>query len=205
MRVARTAGRRSVRGARGRSRIPAMVNSFPRRAAERRGRLALNVAVVTAVVALLGLCPGSLYGQGANNEGDLGACTLKNHIYTCSSAAFQKALASATTVSLDTHNADGMARSALKDLVTKKLGKSVAAPDSPADLVFLLMPIDDSGQVENNSSVQDLGTLRIYSATAEGRPAHLLWAETYSGEHDVPWPIVARGVIAKFEKRFQIK
>ena len=108
-------------------------------------------------------------------------------------------------MSLDTHNSDGIARGALKDLVTKKLGKSVAEPGSPADLVFLLMPIDDAGQVENNSSLQDIGTLRIYSATAEGRPAHLLWAETYSGEHDVPWPIVVHGVIAKFEKRFQIK
>jgi hypothetical protein len=143
--------------------------------------------------------------QSGASEGDLGMCTLSNHVYTCDGAAFQKALAGATTVALDVHNADGMARGALKDLVTKKLGKSIAEPGTPADLVFLLMPIDDSGQVETNSSLQDLGTLRIYSATAEGRPEHLLWAETYSGAHDVPWPIVVRSVVAKFEKRFQIK
>jgi hypothetical protein len=143
--------------------------------------------------------------QARIGEGDLGACTLNNHVYTCDAASFQKALTGATTVSLETHNADGIARSALKELVANKLHKTIVPDGTPADLVFLLMPIDEGGQIETNSSLQDLGTLRVYSTTPEGRSAHLLWAETYTGEHDVSWPIVARSVIAKFERRFHIK
>lgn len=145
------------------------------------------------------------FAQGGIGEGDAGACTLNKHVYTCDGAAFQKALAGATTVSLETHNADGIARNALKNLVANKLHKTIAPDRTPADLVFLLEPIDETGQFETDSSLADLGTLRIYSATPEGRPEHLLWAETYTGERDMPWPVVARSVVAKFEKRFQIR
>lgn len=143
--------------------------------------------------------------QSGGTAGDPSACTLSNHVYTCNSATLLKALSSANSIGLQTHNSDGIARSALADLVQKKLHKAIASDGQPADLVFLLMPADDAGQVENNSTVQDLGSLRIYSTTSSGAPAHLLWAETYSGEHDLPWPIVARSVVRRFEKRFQIK
>src|SRR6185437_14918161 len=127
--------------------------------------------------------------QNGIGEGDAGACTLKNHIYTCDGAALQKALTGATTIGLETHNADGVARNALTDLVANKLHKTVAPNGAPADLVILLEPIDQSGQVEAGTSLQDLATHRVYSATPDGRPAHLLWAETYSGDpsnHDLP-------------------
>jgi hypothetical protein len=184
---------------RGGSRIPVMENLWLRRAG---GQVA---------VAILGIAVVGLWAMqaSAQSEGDLGACTLRNHVYTCDGAAAHRALDSATTVSLETHNADGIARATLKDLVTKKLGKTLVADGAPADLVFLLEPIDnDAGQVQSMSGLQDLGTLRIYSTTPDGRPAHLLWAEVYSSDpsaHDLPWPMVARGVVAQFEKRFQIK
>jgi len=181
--------------------FPAMVNLRLRRAGGQGRRVALAVLGI-AVAALTTTA-------SAQSEGDLGACTLRNHVYTCDGAAAHKALDSATTVSLETHNADGIARATLKDLVTKKLGKTLVADGAPADLVFLLEPIDNNaGQVQSVSGLQDLGTLRIYSTTPDGRPAHLLWAETYSSDpsaHDLPWPMVARGVVAQFEKRFQIK
>ena len=157
-----------------------------------------------ALVLFAGVTAPHAFAQSAT-EGDLGTCTLHNHIYTCDGAAFQKALSAATSVGLVTHNADGVARSALKDLVDKKLHKTIAPDGSPADLVFLLEPIDEGGQVETSSSLADLGTLRVYSATADGRPEHLLWAEVYTGDRDLTWPIVARSVVAKFEKRFGIK
>ena len=75
-----------------------MLNYFSDRAGERRGRFASNVFVAAVVVAAVCLSQRSLYAQGANSEGDLGACTLKNHIYTCDGAVFHKALESATTV-----------------------------------------------------------------------------------------------------------
>jgi hypothetical protein len=145
------------------------------------------------------------FSQSGAEEGDLGACTLHNHVYTCDAATFQKELSAATTVGLKTHNADGIAVNVLKDLVDKKLHKTIVPDGSPADLVFLLEPIDEGGQVETSSSLADLGTLRVYSATADGRPEHLLWAEVYSGDRDMSWPIVARRVVANFEKRFGIK
>lgn len=179
-----------------------MRNSFFARASNLVRLVPLAIALIAAVG------PHASLAQGGIGEGDAGACMLKNHIYTCDGAAFQKALAAATTVSLETHNADGIARNALQNLVTSKLHKTIVPFGSPADLVFLLEPIDQSGRVEEISALRDLGTLRVYSTTPEGRPAHLLWAETYSSDptaQDVPWPMVARNTVAKFEKRFQLK
>ena len=143
----------------------------------------------------------------AQNESggvDAGSCTLKDHIYTCDPARFHQALLSAQTIAIQVHNADGVARTQLTDLVTKKLNKTVPPPNTQADLVFLMIPIAPTGVVEGGIS-PDLGTLRVYSSTPEGRPEHLLWAETYSGTPDLPWPAVARGLVRQFEARFQIK
>jgi hypothetical protein len=97
-----------------------------------------------------------------------------------------------------------VSRVQVTDLVTKKLNKTLAQPGMQADLVFLMIPIDPSG-VMNGAVDSDLGTLRIYTSTPEGRPAHLLWAETYSGMPDLPWPAVVRGLIRQFQAHFQIK
>ena len=178
-----------------------------RRYSNLRAAWLLGVVLFAAVFTQALISPVA-FAQNGVGEGDAGACALKNYIYTCDSAAFEKALAAATTVSFETHNADGAARSVLQDLVAKKLHKTVLPFGTPADLVFLLEPMDQSGRVEQISALRDLGTLRIYSTTPEGRPAHLLWAETYSSDptaQDVPWPLVAHGLAAKFEMRFQIR
>src|SRR6185437_1300514 len=185
-----------------------MASSLSCRADNSQTKISELFLVITLVVASIGAFPSPASAQDPNSIGDLGACTLKNHIYTCDEASFQKTLTSATTVSFETHNSDGIARNTLKDLVENKLHKTVVPYGSPADLVFLLMPIDQGGQVEEMSSLRDVGTLRVYSTTPEGRAAHLLWAETYSADptgHDLPWPIIAHGVVTKFDKRFQIK
>ena len=163
-------------------------------------------AGLVAGLAVAANCPA--YAQGGIGEGDLGACTLTNHVYSCNAAEFQKELAGASTVSLETHNPDGIARKELKQLAEDKLHKTVVPDGSPADMVFLLEPIDVGGQVFETTSLRDLGTLRVYSTSGDGRPGHLLWAETYSSDptnHDLPWAIVAHGLVTKFEKRFQIK
>ena len=167
----------------------------------------ISMIGIVAVFTLL-LCALPAHAQNGIGEGDLGGCTLKNHIYTCNAADLQKALSGATTVSFVTHNADGTARKELKQLAEEKLHKTVVPDGSPADLVFLLEPIDQGGQVMEASEMRDLGTLRVYTAAADGHAAHLLWAETYSSDptgHDLPWPIVAHGVVTRFEKRFEIK
>jgi hypothetical protein len=142
--------------------------------------------------------------QGDATPASSGGCTLKNHVYHCDGAAFQKALADATTVRIETHDVDGPAQGALKSLLTRKLGKKVVTEEgAPADLVFLLIPVEGSGVV--NMSTGDLGTLRIYTVAADGGWGHLLWAETYSGQQDMEWPAVVHGLIAQFQSDFHIK
>jgi hypothetical protein len=134
-----------------------------------------------------------------------GGCTLKNHVYHCDGAALQKALADATTVRIETHYVDGPAQGALKSLLTKKLGKKVVTEEgAPADLVFLLIPTEAEGVV-NSPGNSDLGTLRVYTVKPDGGWGRLLWAETYSGQQDMEWPVVVHGLISQFQRDFQIK
>jgi hypothetical protein len=175
-------------------------SSYSARQPQRRLAGTFLLVILAAFALSLSQTP----AQSDVGGGDAGACTLKNHVYTCDGAAFQKALAAATAVKIETHNADGVARSKLNDLVTKKLGKTIAPQATPADLDFLLIPIDEPG-VNNSPGDVDLGTLRIYTVTAGGARGHLLWAETYSGQQDLPWPAVVRSVILQFQSRFHIK
>ena len=163
----------------------------------------VNLLVVVAAVAM-GLWTVSACAQNESGGVDAGTCTLKEHVYTCDAAKFHKALLSAETVAIQAHNADGVARIRLTDLVTKKLDKSVAQPGTQADLIFLLIPIEPSGIVNGGENF-DLGTLRIYSSTPDGRPGHLLWAETYTGLPDLPWPAVVSRLITQFQTHFHIK
>jgi hypothetical protein len=158
-------------------------------------RFALLVVLVGAAIVAR--------AQGDIGGGDAGACTLKNYVYTCDGAVFQRALAHANAVAIETHNADGVARAQLKDLLTKKLGKTIAPAGSPADLDFLLIPTPLGGV--NRETDADLGTLRVYTSGLDGARGHLLWAETFSGTQDLPWPAVVHGLILQFQSRFHIK
>jgi len=163
-----------------------------------RNGLLILVGIAGALLPMVG---------GAQNESggaDAGTCALKDHVYTCNGAAFQAALAGATTAVVQTHNSDGVARDQLTSLLTKKMGKTVAAEGSQSDLIFLLIPIDPSGVV-NGIGDADLGTLRVYSPAADGSRGHLLWAETFSGPQDMVWPAVVHGLILHFQARFHIK
>jgi hypothetical protein len=181
-----------------------MTNPSSRSASKLRQPFAGTFFLVILAAFALGLSQPLARAQSDVGGGDAGACILKNHVYTCDGAAFQKALAAATAVKTETHNADGVARSQLDDLVTKKLGKTIAQQGTPADLDFLLIPIGEQG-INNIPGNVDLGTLRIYTLTPDGARGHLLWAETYSGQQDMPWPAVVRSVILQFQSRFHIK
>ncbi len=134
-----------------------------------------------------------------------GGCTLKNHVYHCDGEVFAKALLAAQTVRIETDDVDGAAQGALKSLLGKKLEKKVVLDDStPADLVFVMIPTTAEGVV-NSPGNADLGTLRIYTVAADRGWGHLLWAETYSGQQDMPWPAVVHALIQQFQKDFQIK
>jgi hypothetical protein len=153
----------------------------------------------------LGLSQTPTRGQSQATE-DLGDCTLKDHVYHCDGAVFQKALNDAGRVEIETHNADGVARDRLTAFVTGKLGKTVVPPGAPADLSFLMLPVDDQGVLFGGDiGGVNLGTLRIYTVTPSGSRGRLLWAETFTGQPEMPWPAVVRGLILQFQSRFHIK
>jgi hypothetical protein len=145
----------------------------------------------------------SAAAQNESGGMDAGSCTLHDHVYTCDGSAFQPVLINVKTIAVDVHNADGVARNQLTALLTRKLGKTIAADAGQADLIFLLIPTE-SGVVYGREDAP-LGTLRVYSVTQEGGRGHLLWAEAYSGAPDLPWPVVVRGLILQFEAHFHIK
>ncbi len=129
--------------------------------------------LIPVLAGVLAIATPSATAQNESGGSDAGTCTLKDHIYTCNGAAFQAALLSSTTVGINVHNADGVARTQLTDMLTKKLGKSIANGTS-ADLIFLMMPIDPSGVMEGSGD-SPLGTLRVYTVTPDGSRGHLLW------------------------------
>jgi hypothetical protein len=178
-----------------------LISNSLRRIGLKQGLRRFLLVVLSGVA--IGTWAASACAQNESGGLDAGSCALKDHVYTCDGAKFHQALLSAQTVAIQVHNADGVARTQLTDLFTKKLNKTVAQPGMQADLVFLIVPIETSGVV-NGGVNSDLGTLRVYSSTANGLPEHLLWAETYTGLPDLPWPAVVHRLISQFQKHFQI-
>ena len=142
-------------------------------------------------------------GQAPATE-KLGSCTLENYVYRCDSAAFAKALVSAKSAAVETQSVDAYAREQLKKMTAGKYGKQVVEQGGSPDLVFLIIPVGGEG-VDITPGEPTLGSLRVYSATQEGGRGRLLWAETYNGPRDLPWPAVVRSLILQFEKRFPAK
>jgi hypothetical protein len=163
-----------------------------------RGALLLVAAIVTAWWGI------TAHAQDESGGIDAGSCTLQDHVYSCNSAAFQPILMHAKTVAVSVHNADGVARSELTSFVTRSLGKTIAQDGTGPDLIFLLIPIEPTG-IAFSTGDTNLGTLRVYSVTADGRRGHLLWAETYEGATDLPWPAVVHGLILQFKAHFRIR
>jgi hypothetical protein len=132
------------------------------------------------------------------------ACILNKGIYTCDGVSFQKYLANAKTVSLETHTIDRVAQSQLRDLITKKLGKNLVSEGSPTELIFLMYPIEGEGMTFTPGET-DRGTLRVYLPAADNTRGALIWAEVLSSREDMPWPAVVHGLIAQFQSHFRIK
>ena len=163
-----------------------------------------RLALFTSGIFLLLALSGSTALAQSSSTTESTSCVLKNHIYTCDKAAFQAALTNAKTAAVETHSVDKLAQAQLSDLITKKLGKTLAPDGSPTDLIFLLIPVGVEGMSMSPGDV-NVGTLRIYSATPDGARAHLLWAEDFFGSEDMPWPTVVHGLILQFQSHFHIK
>jgi hypothetical protein len=147
------------------------------------------------------LCPILSSAQPGTSNEDLGSCTLKDYVYHCDSAAFAQSFAAAKNVTIQAQNVDSYSRDRLKDMLVRKYGKQVTERSGAPELVFLIVPVGVDG-MNISPGEPTLGSLRVYSATADGARQHLLWAETFNGPQDLPWPAVARALILQFEKHF---
>lgn len=126
-------------------------------------------------------------------------CTLKKDVYTCDKASFVKSLKAATTIAIQTQGTDHTTGPQLKDLI-RALGKTPQAQEAPADLTFLLIPFPSDGMSFGSS---ELATLRVYGPAPQGERGRLLWAETYVGQADIPWPAIVHALIQQFQAKFK--
>src|SRR5438270_10633782 len=82
--------------------------------------------------------------QKATSE-TLGSCTLKDHVYTCDSAAFSKELSAAKSAAVETQNVDAYAREQLKKMISAQYGKQAVEQSASPDLIFLIIPAGADG------------------------------------------------------------
>lgn len=150
------------------------------------------------VVALAALVAGE--AAPAQNESAAPGCTLQKQVYTCNWQGFVDQLNRAETVGVETESLDRFTARQVRELVTE-LGKRVAPQGEDGDLTFLLIPIQSTG-VHIGPRGEPLATLRIYAAGPESPRRTLLWAETYTGQPDRPWPSTVHELIEQFQGRF---
>jgi hypothetical protein len=129
-------------------------------------------------------------------------CVLQKDLYQCDWLAFKRTLQSARTVSLQSEPMDGHTDTELRQLAGR-LGKGIVERTAqPADLTFLMVPLNKSG-LYIGPGEEDLGTLRIYAGRTTSDPGTLVWAETYRGPKDIPWPSVEYYLMRQFEARLK--
>jgi hypothetical protein len=128
-------------------------------------------------------------------------CTLEKQVYTCNWQAFVHRFDKAQSVSIETQSIDRFTARQLRELAGQ-LGKSVAPEAQQGDLTFLLIPLQSTG-VHIGPSGEPLATLRVYSAEPGSPRGKLLWAETYIGQPDRPWPATVHALIDQFHQRLQ--
>jgi hypothetical protein len=149
------------------------------------------MTVLTAMVSASGTVSAQ---QGAG-------CTLEKQVYTCDWQAFMHRLEKAQSISVETQSMDRFTARQLRQLAGE-LGKSVSPDSQQGDLTFLLIPMQSTG-VHIGPSGEPLATLRIYAPEPGSPRGKLLWAETYTGQPDRPWPSTVHALIEQFHDRIQ--
>jgi hypothetical protein len=129
---------------------------------------------------------------------DKAGCVLDHHNYTCNFGAFHHMFHRAKTIAVEASPRDRASLTQLTELVGA-INRSVA-PAGQADLIFTILPIDHGGVIIGPADL-DLATLRIYEQAADGSHGELLWAETYRGQADRPWPATVHALIRQFQDR----
>lgn len=151
------------------------------------------VAVMWCAMVSSGAAP----AQSENAPG----CTLEKQVYTCNWQAFLPRLEKAKSVSIETHQMDRFTARQMRELAGQ-LGKSVAPEGEQGDLTMLLIPMESTG-VHIGPRGEPLATLRIYAPLPGTPRGTLLWAETYTGQPDRPWPMTVQALLDQFKDRVQ--
>ena len=141
----------------------------------------------------------SALSAGAQETTPAAGCTLHKDVYTCNLNAFRARLADAHTVAIETQANDRFTATQLRNL-TRELGKKVATSDEAADLTFLVIPTETPA-IQFGPAGQTLATLRIYAPAQGSGHGALLWAETWTGQPDRPWPAIVHELIGQFQAR----
>lgn len=124
-------------------------------------------------------------------------CGVLKGVTTCNWPAFRHALHNAHVIAVEHGKIDRFTGRQLAELA-KRLGKTVASPDQPGDLTFVIVPTGEHG-IDVGPADQPILKLEIYSGpTSTG---DLIWSETYHGDPDRPWPSSVHSVIDQFEAR----
>jgi hypothetical protein len=156
-----------------------------------------RMGCVVVMLGALAAAGGVARAQSASEPG----CTLEKQVYTCNWQAFVQRLDKAHTVAVETQQLDRFTAKQLRELVGE-LGKTVAAEDQLGDLTFLLIPMQSTG-VHIGPAGEPLATLRIYASLPGAPRGMMLWAETYTGQPDRPWPATVHALIEQFHDRLQ--
>jgi hypothetical protein len=140
----------------------------------------------------------------AGAESDIGpttdraGCVLDGHTYICSFGGFHHAFHRSKTIAIEASPRDRGALAQLNDLVVA-LDRTVA-PAGQGDLIFAVLPVDHGGVMIGPGDV-DMATLRIYRQGPDGTHGEMLWAETFRGPGDRPWPATVHALLMQFKAR----
>lgn len=153
-------------------------------------------SVATLAFATAMLMPSSPAQQGADAH-----CTADQKVehYLCDAPAFQRRLAMAHTIRIDTDRMDLFGHKQMEKLVTD-LGKQIVTPGQRPDLVFDIAPVDRSGRIDFGPGDKAIGILMVYDPARGAGRRGLIWAETFDGQEDRPWPAVVVDLIRQFRR-----
>ncbi len=151
---------------------------------------------------VLALTPATLAVSAAKQQivaPDAG-CVQQRGSYLCNWSSFKLAFERAHTVAVETGPMDRSTATQVKTLVGE-LGKAEVASGHSADLTMIVVRSDTAG-MNIGPADHELATLRVYAPNENSSRGTLLWAETYRGQGDRPWPSQMHALIEQFQGRF---
>jgi hypothetical protein len=159
-------------------------------------------AMMLPVAGLAQAPTSSVPPEGASSDPgpttDRAGCVLDKHTYVCSFGGFHHVFHRSKTIAIEADPRDHAALNQLNELVVA-LNRTVA-PAGQGDLIFAVLPVDHGGVIIGPGDV-DMATLRIYERGPDGTRGEMLWAETYRGQSDRPWPATVHALLRQFQER----